>query len=173
MRSTTGPAGRAPLLSSGAMKSGRVIIPPGEPPRQTGEIPVSESGTRGPESGRMRSDSPRDLARLSWHARCSWRQPMGSLAQDIRYALRMMAKTPALTAVLAITLAVGIGASTTIFSVVHSVILKPLPYEQPDRIVRVYTEFHSPNANFTKFSFSIPEIRELERDCRSCALVGG
>ena len=97
---------------------------------------------------------------------------MGSLWQDIRYALRMMAKTPALTAVLAITLALGIGASTTIFSVVNSVVLRPLPYEQPDRIVRVYTEFLGPSPH-RKFWFSIPELMELTRDCRSCALVGG
>jgi putative ABC transport system permease protein len=97
---------------------------------------------------------------------------MGSLWQDVRYALRMMAKTPALTAVLAITLALGIGASTTIFSVVNSIVLKPLPYESPDRIVRVYTEFHG-TTTYRNFAFSIPEIMELKRDCRSCALVGG
>ena len=66
---------------------------------------------------------------------------MRSLWLDIRYALRLMGKTPALTAVLAITLALGIGASTTIFSVVNSVVLRPLPYHEPDRLVRVYTEF--------------------------------
>jgi putative ABC transport system permease protein len=97
---------------------------------------------------------------------------MGSLWQDVRYALRLMAKTPALTAVLALTLALGIGASTTIFSVVHSVVLRPLPYEQPDRIVRVYTEFHGPST-MRKFWLSIPELMELSRECRSCALVGG
>ena len=62
---------------------------------------------------------------------------MGSLWLDVRYALRMMAKTPALTFVLAVTLALGIGASTTIFSVVNSVVLRPLPYEHPDRLVRI------------------------------------
>jgi hypothetical protein len=48
----------------------------------------------------------------------------------------MMVKTPGLTAVLVV--ALGIGASTTIFSVVCSVVLKPLPHEQPDRLVRIY-----------------------------------
>ncbi|MBA3391372.1 MAG: hypothetical protein H0T89_01955 [Deltaproteobacteria bacterium] len=58
---------------------------------------------------------------------------MGSVWLDVRYALRMMLKASGLTAVLAITLALGIGASTTIFSVVSSVLLRPLPYEGPDR----------------------------------------
>src|SRR5688572_15931271 len=97
---------------------------------------------------------------------------MGSLWLDVRYALRLMAKTPALTAVLAITLALGIGASTAIFSVVNSVVLRALRYDQPERIVRVYTEFHS-TSPLRKFWFSVPELMELSRDCRSCALVGG
>ncbi len=97
---------------------------------------------------------------------------MGSLWQDVRYALRMLAKTPALTAVLAITLSLGIGASTTIFSVVNSIVLRPLPYKQPDRIVRLYTEFHGASP-LHKFWFSVPEVMELSRDCRSCAMVGG
>src|SRR5688500_16676495 len=95
---------------------------------------------------------------------------MGSLWLDVRYALRMMVKTPGLTAVLAITLALGIGASTTIFSVVNSVILQPLPYEQPDKLVRVYTEFHG-NLGLKEFPLSPPEVADLMRDCRSCETV--
>jgi putative ABC transport system permease protein len=83
----------------------------------------------------------------------------------------MMAKTPALTAVLAITLALGIGASTTIFSVVNSVVLRPLPYDQPDRLVRVYTEFKG-GMGLSKFWVSPPEFDDLRRDCRtSCESV--
>jgi ABC-type lipoprotein release transport system permease subunit len=62
---------------------------------------------------------------------------MGSLWLDLRYTLRLLGKTPGLTAVLAVTLALGIGASTTIFSVVNSVVLRPLPYAQPDQLVAV------------------------------------
>src|SRR5688500_17335224 len=96
---------------------------------------------------------------------------MGSLWLDVRYALRMMVKAPGLTAVLAITLALGIGASTTIFSVVNSVVLRPLPYEQPDRLVRVYTEFTG-NLRLKKFWMSPPEFFDLRKDCRSCERVG-
>src|SRR6187200_3319203 len=96
---------------------------------------------------------------------------MGPLGQDVRYALRMMAKTPALTAVLIFTLALGIGASTTIFSVVNSVVLRPLPYEQPDHLVRVYSEFHG-NLDLNKFWVSPPEFDDLRKACRSCERVG-
>ena len=83
----------------------------------------------------------------------------------------MMGKTPALTAVLAITLALGIGASTTIFSVVNSVLLRPLPYHKPDRLVRVYTEFKG-GYGLDRFWVSPPEFDDLRRECRTtCGAV--
>ena len=59
--------------------------------------------------------------------------------QDARYALRQLARMPAFTIVAALTLGIGIGATTAIFSIVNAVVLRPLPFPDPDRLVRVYS----------------------------------
>ena len=88
---------------------------------------------------------------------------MGTFSHEIRYGLRMLLKSPAFTAVAAITLALGIGMTTAIFSVVHGVLLRPLSYDHPDRIV----ELHEVNARGHEMHFADPNFEDVRSRGRS------
>jgi predicted permease len=95
---------------------------------------------------------------------------MQTLLQDLRYGLRMLLNKPGFSAVAVITLALGIGANTAIFSVVNAVLLRALPYQQPGELVRVYTEF--PTMNLNKFWMSVPEFLDIEKESQSWESIG-
>jgi predicted permease len=88
---------------------------------------------------------------------------MNTLIQDLKYGLRMLAKNPGFTAVAIITLALGIGANTALFSVVNGVLLNPLRYAEPGRLVAVYSR----DATFNRSSTSYPNFLDWVRDNRS------
>ncbi|HLW78727.1 MAG TPA: ABC transporter permease [Terriglobia bacterium] len=93
---------------------------------------------------------------------------MTTLFRDLRYALRTLANSPGFTAVALLTLALGIGATTAIFTVVNTVLLRPLPYRQPQSLARIYTEFPTfPHGGLPRFWTSAPEYFDLKRDMRS------
>ena len=95
---------------------------------------------------------------------------MERLLQDLRFALRGLGRTPAFTAIALLTLAVGIGANTAIFSIVNGVILQPLRYPKPDQLMYLSTQFSS--FGFTSFWVSPPEYMEFRAINQSFAAVG-
>lgn len=100
-------------------------------------------------------ESHKDAVRASVGVR--W---WGELGSDLRHGLRLLRKNPGFTAVAILTLALGVGANTAMFSIVNAVLLRSLPFPDPDRLVRIY--FNNPGVGLRGVRFSVPELDDLK-----------
>jgi hypothetical protein len=95
----------------------------------------------------------KEVTRDNW----SWTW-LERLLQDVRYGIRMLAKDPMYTGIAILTLALGIGANTALFSVINGVLLNPLPFPRPDELVAI----HENKPNFTGGSVSYPNFLDWQ-----------
>ena len=108
-------------------------------------------------------------ARVASRLRERRRTPMHGWIADARHALRRLSRTPGFTLFAAATLAIGIGATSAIFSLAYAIWLKPLPYAAPDRLVSL----HDVAENGLVSSISGPELDEYRRNAASLSAVAG
>jgi predicted permease len=133
-------------------------LPPGaarrEALRQFGDLEATRTYCR-----RQDLEKEEDMRRSLW---------LQDLTQDLRHCLRSLLRAPALVATVVLTVGLGVGASTAMFALVHAILLRPLPYAEPDRLVRVYTDA-PPN----KFPFSVADYLALNEQQRSFERIAG
>jgi putative ABC transport system permease protein len=127
------------------------------------ELLVDENLRRGIAPAEARRQAMITLGNTT-HIQESYRDQAGlpfldMLGQDLRYAWRMLRRSPAFAAVAIITLALGIGANSAIFSIVNGVLLRPLPFEDPARLMSVFNS--SPSRGLQNFGASPPDFRAL------------
>src|SRR6267154_1165560 len=133
------------------------------------EMAARERMDRGVAEGEAASAARREFGNLELvkeTTRDAWgRGFLDRLMQDLQFGVRMLAKSPGFTAVAILTLALGIGANTALFSVVNGVLLNPLPYPHPEQLVTI----HESKPNFDRGSISYPNFRDWQKSNRTFA----
>jgi len=129
---------------------------------------------RGMTAGDARAAAIRELggvdrARQAWRDQRSW-LPLEEVLQDVRYGWRGLLKAPGFTAAILVTLALGIGANAAIFSIVHAMLLAPLPYRDADRLVFVWSDMT--DAGYPRAPLSGPELKDLRERSTTCSAFG-
>src|ERR1700726_3936578 len=118
-------------------------------------------------AGRTRQEAER-LTRLAFGGldqvkescrRARGTEPLETLLRDLGYGLRMLRSHPAFSAIAVLTMAIGIGANTALFSVVDNVLWKPLPFPHPEQLVRL----HESRPNFAEGAISYPNFRVWQK----------
>jgi putative ABC transport system permease protein len=117
---------------------------------------------------------------LLWHglgafADALWLQPRrweDEMFQDLRYGVRALLKRPGFSLVVVFILALGIGATSSIFSVVNAVLLRPLPYPEPERLMMFFSARQQEGQSERNGSVYGPDFVEWRGQCRSCAQMG-
>jgi predicted permease len=97
---------------------------------------------------------------------------MGTFLQDLRYGLRMLVKSPGFTAIAILTLAIGIGANTAIFSLLNAVLIRSLPYKDPGRLVYIWTPSHDlPGVPLEAIGPSNGDFFDIQRQAHSFSAI--
>src|SRR6266513_74649 len=105
----------------------------------------------------------KEITRETW----GWGS-LDRLMQDLRFGVRLITKSPGFTAVAVLTLALGIGANTALFSVVNRVLLNPLPYPEPEQLVTL----HESKPNFEAGSISFPNFLDWRKQNTTFSMMG-
>ena len=93
---------------------------------------------------------------------------MDNVLQDVKFALRLFRRQPAYALFVVLTLAIGVGANTAVFSVVNGVLLRPLPFPESDRLVAIWGRFDPESGfDFPQFVLSLPEYVDYRNQSRS------